>query len=131
MSAFSGNPSRIRTRAPCRSMTTKPSLVPQTLRAGALRRDLEVGRKAAVRIDFLRRKCKDLTLDVGIAEAGEHTKKESRVGHGLFDLRIGRHDEEHRRLLRGDGRMERRGWERQPGKSRRSATKARAGGGRF
>ena len=67
----------------------------------ARRRDLEMRRQAAVRIDFLRRKRQHRALERRRRQALEHAEKEPRVGRHLLDDRVGGRDGDHAAGLSG------------------------------
>ena len=75
--------------------------------------DFEVRREAAIRIHFLRREGQHLREHVVLGQALERCQKQTRVGRHLLDVRVGRHHEQHGRVLRDDGRVKRRRGRRQ------------------
>ncbi len=72
-------------------------------RARPCRGNFEVRREAAIRIHFLRREGQHLREDVVLGESLQRCQKQTRIGRHLLDIRVGRHHEEHGRVLRNDG----------------------------
>ena len=101
-------------------------------RARARRRDVEVRRQTAIGIDLMGREREHGALGLRVRQPFERGEEEPGVRGELFDLGVGRHDEQHRRRARRRGRGEQRlGRRRQAGDARRRHTMPQPAGGRL
>jgi hypothetical protein len=76
-------------------------------RPRARRRDLQVWRETPVRIDFLRRERQNAPYGVYLAQPLQAAEEKPHVRGQPLDVRVGRHDDEDRRVLGERRRMER------------------------
>ncbi len=96
-------------------------------------RHVEVRREPAIRVDLVRGQRQHRARGRAVVEALECRQEESRVGGGLFGVRVGgddEHDESIARLMRAKRRVQRASCRRQAGDRAAVVAEPRAAGGR-